>query len=462
MALRCVMVLTPLLLVGSGPAHGSWRRTQSAASRGATLVGELGCPACHAGLPVSADLIRSRAPSLETAGIRFQAAYLYTFLRDPHRVRRDIGASRMPDFGLSEEESIALTLYLQTLVRGHAQRNDAAGQTRGEDERRQQERVFEQAKRTHPDVTAEMGQAIFRALNCAGCHASPLEQPGAIGPDLSKVGRLRPAWLAQYVRHPVAVRPFGFYPGTGSRMPDFGLSDDEADSITTYLLRSAGPGPRAQFDSVSLTTFDRDQALRFIRDKFACLGCHRLDGVGGRIGPDLSGVGARLGRSAVYAMLEDPQGVMPRSVMPRQMMPERRLRLIASYLVERVTPSTDAYLSLTDNPITGFHDGDGAGRALYERFCASCHGLAGEGDGYNAQYLPVTPTRHADSSYMSTRPDDTLFDGIHAGGHILGRSHRMPGFGQRLESDEIRAIIRYIRELCHCEGPIWSRDGRRE
>ncbi len=62
---------------------------------------------------------------------------------------------------------------------------------------------------------------------------------------------------------------------------------------------------------------------------------------------------------------------------------------------------------------------------------------------------------------MSLRPDDTLFDAIAAGGYILGKSNRMPAFGQTLSNAEMRGLVRYIRELCRCEGPAWSRDGAR-
>ena len=58
---------------------------------------------------------------------------------------------------------------------------------------------------------------------------------------------------------------------------------------------------------------------------------------------------------------------------------------------------------------------------------------------------------------MSTRPDDTLFDGISAGGFILNRSARMPPFGEMLSRDQIWGLVRYLRELCRCEGPRWSR-----
>jgi len=61
---------------------------------------------------------------------------------------------------------------------------------------------------------------------------------------------------------------------------------------------------------------------------------------------------------------------------------------------------------------------------------------------------------------MSQRPDDTLFDGIFSGGYILNRSHLMPPWGQTLSFEEIKTLVNYMRELCQCQGPEWSRDNR--
>jgi mono/diheme cytochrome c family protein len=96
---------------------------------------------------------------------------------------------------------------------------------------------------------------------------------------------------------------------------------------------------------------------------------------------------------------------------------------------------------------------------LYAHYCASCHGVRGEGDGFNARYLPVPPAKHASAAAMSVRSDDALYDAIAAGGYVMNRSNRMPAFGRTLTSGEIRALVRYIRRLCGCDGPAWSRDG---
>jgi hypothetical protein len=62
---------------------------------------------------------------------------------------------------------------------------------------------------------------------------------------------------------------------------------------------------------------------------------------------------------------------------------------------------------------------------------------------------------------MSKRSDDALYDTIAAGGAVMNRSPRMPAFGASLMPDEMRALVRHIRELCRCQGPEWSRDGAR-
>ena len=62
---------------------------------------------------------------------------------------------------------------------------------------------------------------------------------------------------------------------------------------------------------------------------------------------------------------------------------------------------------------------------------------------------------------MSRRSDDRLFDAIYAGGYPLGRSVTMPPYGATLTRSEIWALVRYLRELCQCVGPAWSRDGDR-
>jgi hypothetical protein len=61
---------------------------------------------------------------------------------------------------------------------------------------------------------------------------------------------------------------------------------------------------------------------------------------------------------------------------------------------------------------------------------------------------------------MGTRTDDRLFDAIYAGGAIMGGSARMPAFGRTLSSADVELLVQHIRQLCHCQQPVWA-DGAR-
>jgi mono/diheme cytochrome c family protein len=138
--------------------------------------------------------------------------------------------------------------------------------------------------------------------------------------------------------------------------------------------------------------------------------------------------------------------------MPKTRMPDATRDLITRYLSS--LPGSAAGPVPSPPPVAALPV-DGA--ALYARWCASCHGATGRGDGPNASNLPVKPSAHASRDAMSARPDDSLYDTIAGGGAIMNRSPRMPAFGATLTASEIRSLVRHIRTLCRCEGPAWSR-----
>lgn len=209
------------------------------------------------------------------------------------------------------------------------------------------------------------------------------------------------------------------------------------------------PAQRAPADTAALSPFARAKAERLLRDRLPCLGCHTLDGEGGKIGPDLSAVGARRSTEYIRAVVQDPQGTVLGTPMPRVLVPPSTLDLVVAYLASRRDAAAAAPAAVPADSRAG----------LYATYCAACHGADGNGDGPNASYLPVPPTRHADSASMARRSDAALYDAIAAGGYVMNRSHRMPPFGATLTPAEIRALVRQLRALCRCEGPEWSRDG---
>lgn len=433
------------------------------------LLNDLACGSCHQGIPVESD-IREKTPDLTDAGLRFAPDYVFNFLLYPVRIRQNIGYSRMPNFRLDERESLALTLYLQQQLPPGATAPSFPVQP-----------AFEEVKAAHPDVSADLGADIFVAMNCVACHKHSRVEQWEVksAPNLGFEGaRVSGEWLTEFLRHPTPVRPFGFYPGTGSRHPDFLLTAQEVTVLRDYLLgRQDGfnypmLSVAAAGDSVStemverlieafgpdpLIPFSEDKAQDLLRDKLPCLGCHRLGDDGGRIGPDLSAMKTRLRHGFAVQMIRDAARILPEAVMPTVPMPDKTSDLIATYLWDQTLPRAELqYFSPVDIQPQLFLDRE-RGERLYLQHCAACHGPGGDGDGYNADYLPKPPTAHSDSVYMSTRPDDTLFDGIYAGGYILNKSNRMPPWGFTLEREDIWQLVAYIRHLCRCEGPAWSR-----
>ncbi len=448
------LVLPAVMLVGCGPRQdAAYDQTAVEPPEARVLLSDLGCAPCHDGITVETD-IRQKAPDLTHAGLRFNPDHVFSYLQYPTRIRQHIGFSRMPDFRLDERERLALALYLEQQVPDGIEPPPFVLQE-----------AYATAKAAHPEITPETGMRVFLSSSCISCHDQssilPWEKKNA--PDLSMEGtRVTEEWLAAYLRNPTPIRPYGFFPGSGSRHPDFKLAVGEVRVLTDYLMgrqELSDPEP-TMFEPEVLMPFFMAKARGLLREKLPCLGCHRLGGEGGRIGPDLSSLGTRLQPEFVYRMVRDPQSVMPNTIMPKILMPPGNLKLIVNYLLQQDLPREPVpILSRVDNPPV-FHQELEGGERLYGQYCAPCHGVDGQGDGYNSGNLATAPTKHADAAYMSGRPDDVLFDGIFAGGYILGRSNQMPAWGFTLDRDDIWQLVRYIRELCQCQGPAWSRDNR--
>jgi mono/diheme cytochrome c family protein len=87
------------------------------------------------------------------------------------------------------------------------------------------------------------------------------------------------------------------------------------------------------------------------------------------------------------------------------------------------------------------------GQALYRHYCTICHGLTGQGDGFNSFNLSTPPAKHADPARMATRSDGQIQKVIKEGGTALGMSPLMPPWGTVLKDSQIVDLCSYIRTL---------------
>ena len=90
------------------------------------------------------------------------------------------------------------------------------------------------------------------------------------------------------------------------------------------------------------------------------------------------------------------------------------------------------------------------GAALYETYCAQCHGMHGNGKGINVRDMSVQPRDHTDAKEMGARSDADLFKAIKEGGQSISKSVLMPPWGPALSDEQIHTLVAYLRELCKC------------
>jgi len=125
------------------------------------------------------------------------------------------------------------------------------------------------------------GTGLYRA-RCADCHG--MDARGVRAPDLTSVwaaGRTDPA-LHRTIRNGI--------PGTQMPAINPRSTDEDIWKILAYLKTLATPAPEPARGNA-------ENGARIFRA--ACAGCHRIDGEGGRLGPDLSRVGVTRTRAAM-------------------------------------------------------------------------------------------------------------------------------------------------------------------
>jgi len=146
------------------------------------------------------------------------------------------------------------------------------------------------AQHTYTPADIQEGGRLFRA-NCVLCHGPEGDQVPGI--DLGH-GRFRQTYSENAL---IKIIQNGI-PGTG--MPPNNLQDFQAEIVVAYL-RSLATAGRA-------VTGNGNAALGRIlfAGKGNCASCHRVNGVGSRVGPDLSDIAALRRTVEIEQSLLDP------------------------------------------------------------------------------------------------------------------------------------------------------------
>jgi ubiquinol-cytochrome c reductase cytochrome b subunit len=176
--------------------------------------------------------------------------------------------------------------------------------------------------RTPMQFSAEetAGIGYFRQEHCESCHNLIGGQP-KIGPNLVGEGKRRSAdWIIEHFKNPGQMVP-------GSNMPPIQLNPAELNALSAFLL-TVTPENARDLEQVPPELITGAQV--YISN--LCESCHKVNGVGGEIGPSLNGLADRRQEQWVRRHFVDPKKLSPGTIMPPYHFSEAQEDALLSYL----------------------------------------------------------------------------------------------------------------------------------
>jgi cytochrome c2/nitrate reductase cytochrome c-type subunit len=352
-----------------------WRKADTA--NGRALFGELRCVSCHS--------VNGRGgtmgPELTRIGDKVRRDWLFSFLKDPHRVQAE---TAMLQYRLSDDQLRDLTAFLL-------------------DEYHSPDAGPEPPPVAYQDARAiAAGRATFERRGCTSCHRlSGIKEAGRIGPSLAGIADRNPDELlfgTVKVRHTTdnyiflkVLRPDAL--ANPSMMPTFGFAPIDAARIALALASIRKEDLPASYvrNRPAPTPYKPAGPFGELVDRYRCLSCHSVGGFGGTLSTvPLDRIGSQLQHDYIAKYLLNP-GAVRVSVEARMpvfhMLPDEA-KTIADYMT---TVLLDDSLDRYD---ASFAPGDvRRGEQLYRQLgCAACHQLGTVG-GYVGPELSNTGNR---------------------------------------------------------------------
>ncbi len=218
-----------------------------------------------------------------------------------------------------------------------------------------------------------LGRKLIRESNCVGCHKLEGYERQWV-PSLDGIGtKVNRTWLVHWLKDPASYF-------SGTRMPNFLLSDDDAGTLADFLMSfKAFPGG-ARLDSLPPQPKSGPEGSRLIElgstrfREARCISCHAVNGKGGYVATDLGKIASKASAAWIYNYIKNPRRLQPGVVMPRYRFSERELRAVVAY-IESEFVDYDVQQLPPHEADPGFYN---KGRALFKKYnCAGCHRLEG-------------------------------------------------------------------------------------
>lgn len=300
---------------------------QKKAEQGKLLVSKYNCVGCHdiqginkgekgpdwdgiASRPIGKFDFGNNPDKIE----RSRSAWIKTKIMKPRAFRDSL---KMPQLDISEEDAVALTTLFLSLTDKKIPDSYLV------------EDQLVSKRRIQIPMTGPVGN-LWKELKCLQCHTVGGSDI-MIGPDLAFEGsRVKREWMVQYLKKPGVVRPI-----SAARMPDLKLSEREAELLSDFIDMSLVDNnlPVNLIREEEIPGKSLKLGKKLFSRKYGCIGCHEVEGKGGKIGPEVSKLGKRLEGDWIYAYLKNPQSAIPGAMMPNFALTDEEAKALTEYLL---------------------------------------------------------------------------------------------------------------------------------
>jgi cytochrome c1 len=361
--------ISAFLIANSAPIAGDTvavsQKASSDPSAGASLYGESFCASCHAvqnaaGNMVGGDL----GPELTHIGNKVKPEWLQAWLKNP---RTYDPPTEMPHYRFTDQQIATLSSFLQA--------------------------------KSDPDLLANVhldsptgeqiahGKRLVTDYGCASCHEiSGIKKPENFAPELSRIGSKPitqliflpgmahdlPDYIVGKIRAPRAF-------ATGLKMPQYTFSPAQIDALTTALLslneRSHTLPPSLMVATTPESSYQPAGRAGQLMHDLACFSCHRINGHGGDMAPDLSSEGSAVQRTWLQDFLKNPNTLRPALIrrMPKFNLSDQEIGELTDYMMTVYQSST---IDRDSMPLSGYTQVqvEQGKQLFYAKYaCQSCH-----------------------------------------------------------------------------------------
>ena len=332
---------------------------------GPSLYGESFCASCHAVQNAAGNVVGGDVgPELTRVGNKVKPEWLQAWLRNPRVYDTE---TAMPHYRFNDAQVATLSGFLLAKTDSELLAND-------------------HLEAPTPEQIAH-GKHLVSDYGCASCHEiTGIKKPENFAPELSRIGSKS---VTQLVFLPVMQHTLPDYIATkikqprsfaqNLKMPQYTFTPAQIDSLTTALLafndRSFTLPPSLTVPAKPESDYQPAGKAGKLMADLACFSCHRINGHGGDMAPDLTWEGSSVQRQWLVEFLKNPNTLRPALIrrMPRFNLTDAETNELTDYIM---TVYQSPAIDRDSMPLSGYPQGEvELGRQLFygKYACQGCH-----------------------------------------------------------------------------------------